>query len=530
MSGTMHGLDWLFAVGTLFFLLSAWGIGANDVANSYATSVSAKSLTLIQAGCLAVVTEFIGAIALGQQVTSTIRSGVFKIEPFEGSPGVLILANVIAEIGECRRSECHSYDHYLADLSTPGSATWLTLCTKMGFPVSTTQSIVGALVGVGIASEIHVNWGWQSGSVSQIAASWGIAPCIAAGFAAIIMMSIKVLVHWQKDPLKAGLRVITFYYGLTAGILTLFIVISGGHGIPTPEEMGTGKIVGIILGVFFGVWAFSATFFLPYYYRKLIREDARLRIWHIPMGPLLWKENPDLYWPGSTEGAVVPDYYSNDDKAASRKTAPDNEFPIDKKPMTEETSAKNTSAPTTATQPARSNTDSNEGDLRNPDLDEPSARTRQKDLAAIDALPLLHPRRLWATARTLLTYGVTRDIVGHQTKGLEAMHARAPQFDNKVEYLWTTAQVCSAMIMSVAHGASDVSNAIGPFTTEYQTWKSGVTSAKTDTPTWIKAVGGLMLGVGFWTYGYRKHYYTNLLPHHPCIAIQKTNHFFLLQT
>ena len=87
------------------FLISAWGIGANDVANSYATSVSAKSLTLVQAGCLAVITEFIGAIALVQQVTSTIRSGVFKIEPFENSPGVLILANVIAEIGMSREHD-----------------------------------------------------------------------------------------------------------------------------------------------------------------------------------------------------------------------------------------------------------------------------------------------------------------------------------------------------------------------------------------------------------------------------------------
>ena len=50
MAGTMHHLDWLFAIGVLFFLLSAWGIGANDVANSYATSVSSKSLTLVQAG------------------------------------------------------------------------------------------------------------------------------------------------------------------------------------------------------------------------------------------------------------------------------------------------------------------------------------------------------------------------------------------------------------------------------------------------------------------------------------------------
>ncbi|KAI7012885.1 phosphate transporter, partial [Hortaea werneckii] len=239
----MHGLDWLFSIGVIFFLISLWGIGANDVANSYATSVSSKSLTLVQAGCLATITEFVGAIALGQGVTSTIRHGIFSIDPFENSPGVLIMAMVVAEIG---------------------SATWLTVCTKLGFPVSTTQSIVGALVGVGIAADIHVNWGWQDGSVSQIAASWGIAPAIACGFGAILMMTIKLLVHQQKDPLKAALRVITFYYALTAGILALFIVISGGHGIPSPEDLGAGKACAIVLGTFFGVWALSAIFFLPY--------------------------------------------------------------------------------------------------------------------------------------------------------------------------------------------------------------------------------------------------------------------------
>ncbi|KAM0714222.1 hypothetical protein Q7P37_010009 [Cladosporium fusiforme] len=474
---TMHGLDWLFAIGTIFFLISAWGIGANDVANSYATSVSAKSLTMVQAGCLAVITEFIGAIALGQQVTSTIRSGVFQIEPFENSPGVLILANVIAEIG---------------------SATWLTVCTKLGFPVSTTQSIVGALVGVGIASDIAVNWGWKSNSVSQIAASWGIAPCIAAGFGALLMMSIKVLVHWQKDPLKAGLRVITFYYGLTAGILTLFIVISGGHGIPTPEEMGAGKIIGIVLGVFFGVWALSAAFFLPYYYRKLIMEDNRLRFWHIPMGPLLWKENPNIYWPGNPEGAIVPDYYS----AESKGTEGHKDLPVDQKRYSDEVDQKNGLKPVAPSQPTWNTTESDGGDSVSNNHDDATAKARQNDLAAVDALPWTHPRRAWATLRMVLLHGVKKDVVAIQSKGLQDIHARAPVFDSKVEYLFTTAQICSAMIMSIAHGASDVSNAIGPFTTEYQTWKSGVTNAETDTPTWIKAVGGLTLGVGFWTYGY----------------------------
>lgn len=121
---------------------------------------------------------------------------------------------------------------------------------------------------MGIAADVPVTWGWADGSVSQIAASWGIAPVIAAGFGAIIMMSIKILVHWQKDPLKAALRVITFYYGLTAGILALFITVSGGHGIPTPEELGAGKACAIVLGTFFGIWILAAIFFLPYYYRK----------------------------------------------------------------------------------------------------------------------------------------------------------------------------------------------------------------------------------------------------------------------
>ncbi|KAI8719942.1 Phosphate transporter [Fusarium sp. LHS14.1] len=465
MSGTMHDLDWLFAIGVLFFLLSAWSLGANDVANSYATSVSSRSLTLVQAGCLAVITEFIGAIALGQRVTETIRKGVFDLEPFLDSPGTLILAMVIAE---------------------GGSAIWLTACTRMGFPVSTTQSLVGALIGVGIALQLHVKWGWESNSVSQIAASWGIAPLIGAGFGAIIMLSIRLFVHDRNDPMKAALFALPFYYALTAGILSLFIIMDGGHGIPTPEEMGAGEACGIILGVFVGVWVISAAFFVPYFHAKLVKEDHRLRFWHIPMGPLLWKEGYTLYWPGSADSPVTVDYYAS-------------EYVSDKSELDSANGAAN--AGKEANKENSTSEDINtviDGNHRQADVDS----KRQRDLEAVDTLPWMHPRRLLATIKLVFTYGITRDIIHHQSRGLEDVHQRAPHFDNKVEHLWTTAQVCSAMIMSIAHGANDVSNAIGPFTTEYMTWKSGETSAKTGTPDWIKAVGGLTLGVGFWTFGY----------------------------
>ncbi len=165
----------------------------------------------------------------------------------------------------------HSRDYgvqYCTHHCPVGFATWLIICTALGFPVSTTQSIVGALVGVGIASDISVNWEWKKGNVSQITASWGIAPCNAAGFGAIIFMSIKLLVHSRSDPMKRALRLLPFYYALTAGILALFIVIRGGHGIPTLEQMGAGEAIGSILGVVAGVLIISTVFFLPYYHAK----------------------------------------------------------------------------------------------------------------------------------------------------------------------------------------------------------------------------------------------------------------------
>lgn len=111
--------DWLLAIGSVLLVWSLWGIGANDVANSYATAVSSRTLTLWQAGILATITEFVGAIGLGARVTETIRKGIIDVSRFNSDPAVLILAMVVAE---------------------GGSAAWLTLATRLGFPVSTTQS------------------------------------------------------------------------------------------------------------------------------------------------------------------------------------------------------------------------------------------------------------------------------------------------------------------------------------------------------------------------------------------------------
>ena len=205
------------------------------------------------------------------------------------------------------------------------------------------------------------------------------------------------------------------------------------------------------------------------------------------MGPLLWRDNYTLYFPGDPNEQMLPNYYDSEYKKNDDDSSIDEEKPNDK-PHDNQTSDE--------IMPTGTNGENSQ--------ESPSKREQKGahvDLKAIDTLPWFHPRRLLATARYVLFYGITRDVIAHQSKGLDDVHARAPQFDNKVEHLWTTAQVCSAMIMSIAHGANDVSNAIGPFTTEYWVWKTGIASEETGTPIWIKIVGGLGLGFGFWTFG-----------------------------
>ncbi|KAJ4299636.1 hypothetical protein N0V90_004882 [Kalmusia sp. IMI 367209] len=287
MAPVLKKYDWILAITTIAFVFSSASNGANDVANSYATSVAARTLKMWQAGLLACVTEFIGAVAMGSRVTSTIKSGVFGLSKFEPVPPTFMLVMGCAEVG---------------------SATFLTIATLFGMPVSTTQTVVGALAGAGIAAQTPLKWGWASGSLSQIAASWAIAPLISAGFSAILFLTLKYLVLERKDPLKWGLRLIPWYLATTAGILTLFIMaeIPGGEDF---EEMGAGKVCGIVLGVTAGVLIFSYIFFVPYFHRRLVNNDARMRPWHIPLGPLLYRDDPPVYWPGQGD-QVVTDYYA----------------------------------------------------------------------------------------------------------------------------------------------------------------------------------------------------------------------------
>lgn len=127
----LHQYDYLFAIGTIFAFFDAYFLGANDVANSWATSVSARSLTYIQAMCLAAVMELAGCVGVGGHVASTIKNNIVDVDAFAGNPALLMLGMVCTVVS---------------------SSLWLGFATKIGFPVSTTHTVIGGIVGFGIAA------------------------------------------------------------------------------------------------------------------------------------------------------------------------------------------------------------------------------------------------------------------------------------------------------------------------------------------------------------------------------------------
>ncbi|KAH1446339.1 hypothetical protein KXX13_005355 [Aspergillus fumigatus] len=466
--------DWILALTSITFVFSAFGNGANDVANSYATSVAARTLSMWQVGILAVCTEFIGAVALGARVTDTIKSGIISIDRFENKPGPLMLAMGCAEMG---------------------NAAWLMLATGMGWPVSTTQTIVGALVGVGFAAQAPIHWEWTKGSVSQIAASWGIAPAIAAGFSALIFGILKYSVLERKDPFKWAMRLIPVYLAATGAILALFIVVEAPTA-PSLEEFGAGKAVGIILGVFFGCLLIGVVFFLPYFHRRLVKQDARVRVYHLPLGPWLLKDTCTLYFPGQGD-KFVTNYYEDaygevlaGAKAHLHTTEqqPQQSQPTDTKLLESTHDIERTADSAQST---------------------PELKPRKKHLGPherflhpVADLPWTHPRKWLGWIKFCLLQGVTRDVVTHDSALLRDIHSRARRYDDRVEHLWTYCQVVSAMMMSIAHGSNDVANAVGPWAAVYATYRAGAVDTEAPTPVWFLVIAGLLLGLGFWFYGY----------------------------
>ncbi|EAR59516.1 inorganic phosphate transporter [Neptuniibacter caesariensis] len=196
--------DIIVILACVFGFFMAWGVGANDVANAMGTSVGSKALTLKQAIMIAIIFEFLGAYLAGGAVTSTIRKGIIDPGLLSGTPELLVFG-------------------MMASLLAAGI--WLLIATHFGWPVSTTHSIVGAIVGfaaVGISMDA-VNWG----KVSKIVASWVVSPVTAGIIAFFLFRSVQKLVLDTDKPFENAKRYIPGYIFLVGFIISMVTFTKG---------------------------------------------------------------------------------------------------------------------------------------------------------------------------------------------------------------------------------------------------------------------------------------------------------------
>ena len=199
----LHGTVFII-IAVIFGLYMTWGIGANDVANVMGTSVGSGAITVKTAIIIAAVFEFAGAALAGGHVTQTIRKGIIDPAPITQNPEILVFGMLAALLA---------------------AAVWLMVASMRGWPVSTTHSIVGAVVGFAIAGIglEAVNWG----KITQIVASWVVSPLLGGAISFVLMISIRHLILNTANPFASAKRWGPFYVFLVGFIISLVTIFKG---------------------------------------------------------------------------------------------------------------------------------------------------------------------------------------------------------------------------------------------------------------------------------------------------------------
>ncbi|MBV1790629.1 inorganic phosphate transporter [Marinobacterium sp. D7] len=246
---TQHG-EIFIILACVFGFFMAWGVGANDVANAMGTSVGSRSITLKQAIVIAILFEFAGAYLAGGAVTATIRKGIIDPAVLSGSPDLLVYG-------------------MLASLLAAGL--WLLVATHYGWPVSTTHSIVGAIVGfaaVGISVDA-VHWS----KVGTIVASWVVSPVTAGVIGYALFRSVQALILDTEDPFHNAKRYVPLYIFLVGFIVAMVTFTKGLKHIGLHLNWGQSALISFVVAL--GVMAVGVLML-----RRIKQDPAADREYH----------------------------------------------------------------------------------------------------------------------------------------------------------------------------------------------------------------------------------------------------------
>ncbi|ADN09742.1 inorganic phosphate transporter [Sulfurimonas autotrophica] len=210
------------SIAALIGAYMAMNIGANDVANNVGPAVGSRAMTMTMAIVIAAVFEAAGALIAGGEVVKTIKKGIIDISAFGGNPDPFIWAMMAALLA---------------------GALWLNFATMMKAPVSTTHSIVGGVMGAGIAAAGFSIVSWST--MAKIAASWVISPVLGGIIAALFLLAIKKSIVFKDDKIQAAQKYVPLFVAIMSWAFITYIVLKGLKKV-WPQVVETLNILPLI--------------------------------------------------------------------------------------------------------------------------------------------------------------------------------------------------------------------------------------------------------------------------------------------
>ena len=446
--------------------------------------------------------ELLGAITVGARTADTIKNGIIPTSAFRDNPGVQMLAFTCA---------------------LAAASSWVMWCTRHSAHVSSTYSLISAVAGVGVATAgaSNVQWGWNGGSgLGAIFAGLGMAPIIAAGFAASIFMLVKMVVHVRKNPVPWAIYTSPFFFLIAGTICTLSIVYKGSPNLGLNKKPAW-YIAAVTMGTGVGVTVLAALFFVPWLYARVLQKDYTVKWWMFVYGPALFRRAA----PADADVAKVPNYAVVQEEEVAPPGGSISDFEASKGEACD-------ASPIGQDEKGHVHVEARQlshkerikqGEARL------HAKLRLKRGPMGWAMRTLHEnpvgagqiyerhnivilaKRLPAMVVAGLMYGFYYDIHAAQTgiagtpdgERMARVYAHAEKYPNEVEHTYSFVQILTACTASFAHGANDIGNSVGPWAVIYGAWSTGTAAAsKAPVPIWQLAVLALCISLGLITYGY----------------------------
>ena len=434
---------WFLIVGGFISFFNAWGIGANDCANSFATSVGSGVLTLKKALIIAGIFEFLGSLLMGALVSDTVRKKIVDISIYESNPYALMLGMLTANFS---------------------AGIWLTIASYFRYPVSTTHSIIGAIIGFSMAYGGTSAVAWNS--VGFVVLSWILSPILSGLFSFVFYYLCKRFVFTKDNAYNLTLRIFPLLIFGTFLINTFFIFYKGS---PQYNLKDLPPWISVTISLSISVFLGLLTYFL---YVPYIRKKIN-NMFNLP-------EN------------------SND---VSNSTTTVEELEMEGIKSDKVMEIKN--------ETGESHTDVIDVDEVKSSVIEPGSETEAQTENTLSRSGNSFENFEYDNTKTMKenikrSSEYTKEMKDHlENSMIEDLHKNAIEYDPKVERACTWLQVITACFSAFTHGANDVANSIAPFATVYAIQTTSQISPKSEIPIWMLAMGGIGIMVGLGTWGYK---------------------------